>query len=138
MTSKLTKERTELNRFGLLRTTAIVATLAAALGSLGLMLYLGRRNDSIILMGLFAIWVLSPFMALLLANVVSKGWSELTRVTLYGLMLVLAVGSLIIYAAVALNPPAKLAFPFLVVPLGSWLLITIVISISALIARRAK
>ena len=137
MTSKLTKERTELNRFGLLRTTAIIATSAAAVGSLGLMLYLGRRNDSIILMGLFAIWVLSPFMALL-ANVVSKRWSELTRITLYGLMLVLAVGSLIIYAAVALNPPAKLAFPFLVVPLGSWLLITIVISISALIARRAK
>ena len=137
MTSKVTTEKTEIKHFRLLRKTAIITALAGAATSLGLMLYLGRHNESIILIGLFAIWVSSPFMALLLASVVSKRWSELTRVTLYCLMLFLAVGSLIIYVEVALNPPAKLAFPFLVVPLGSWLLMAFTLPIAASMARRA-
>ena len=131
-------KKTDPNRFRLLRTTAVIAAVAGATASLGLMLYLGRHNQSIILIGLFAIWVLSPFLGLLIGIVISKRWSELTRVTLYGLMLFLAVGSLIIYVEVALDPPAKLAFPFLVVPLGSWLLIVIVIPIAALMGRRAN
>ncbi len=131
-------KKTDPNRFRLLRTTAVIAAVAGATASLGLMLYLGRHNQSIILIGLFAIWVLSPFLGLLIGIVISKRWSELTRVTLYGLMLFLAVGSLIIYVEVALDPPPKLAFPFLVVPLGSWLLIVIVIPIAALMGRRAN
>ncbi len=120
---------------GLLRVAAQIAVLAGAAGSLGLMLHAGRRNDSRILLVLFAIWVLSPFMALVLANVVSKRWSVLTRATLYSLTLVLTLGSLAIYGDVALGPPrAKTAFVFVVVPPASFLLIAIVVPIAALIS----
>ena len=61
-------------------------------------------------MALFAVWVLSPFIALVLANMISKRWSVLIRATLYTVMLILTVGSLAIYGDVALGPPrAKIA-----------------------------
>ena len=59
---------------GLLRAAALIAVLAGAAGSVGLMLHAGRHNASRILLALFALWVLSPFMALLLVNVISKRW----------------------------------------------------------------
>src|SRR5262245_21009562 len=52
-----------------LSASAQIAVVAGAGGSLGLMLYAGRRNPSWILLLLFAIWVLSPFVAAVLANV---------------------------------------------------------------------
>ncbi len=58
-----------------------------------LMLYAGGHNDSRLLLVLFAIWVLSLFMALVFAHVVSKrGWVH-TRAALYSVMLVLTLGS---------------------------------------------
>ena len=76
-------------------------------------------------------------MALVLAHVVSKRWSALTRATLYSVMLVLTLGSLAMYRDVALGPPrAKTAFVFVVVPPASWLLIAIVVPIAALISGR--
>ncbi len=129
--------RPESGLLGLLRATALIAVLAGAVGSVGLMLHAGRRNDSRILLVLFALWVLSPFMALVLANVVSKRWLVHTRATLYSVMLVLTLGSLAIYGVVALGPPKpKTAFVFVVVPPASWLLIAIVVPTAALISGR--
>jgi dienelactone hydrolase len=123
----------------LLSIAALLLPVAGALGSVGLMLLAGHRNDSQILLALFAIWVLSPFVALVLANMVSKRWSVLTRTMLHGLMLVLTVGSLAIYGNMVSTPPgSRVAFPFLVVPLGSWILITTVIPIAALLSRRVS
>ena len=122
---------------GPLRATALTVVLAGAVGSLGLMLYAGRRNSSQLLIVLFALWVLSPYVALVLGDVVSKRWPVLIRVTLYGLMLVLTLGSLAAYGVVALGPPrAQAAFVFVVVPPASWLLIAMDVSIAALISRR--
>jgi len=122
---------------GLLRATALIAVLGGAVGSVGLTLYAGRHNNSRILPVLFTLWVLSPFMALLVASVVSKRWSFHTRTTLYAAMLVLTLGSLALYADVALGPPrAKPAFVFVVVPPASWLLIAIFVPIAALISGR--
>jgi dienelactone hydrolase len=121
----------------LLSGAALLLPVAGAVGSVGLMLRAGQRNESRILLALFAIWVLSPFVALVLANMISKRWSVLTRATLYGVMLILTVGSLAIYGNMVSTPPgSKLAVPFLVVPMGSWLLITIVTPIAALLSRR--
>ena len=123
----------KVSRFlGPLRAVAMIAVVAGAGGSVGLMLRVGRRNDSRILLVLFGIWVLSPFVALVLANFVSKRWQVLTRATLYSLMLALTLGSLVLYADVAFGPPrAKPAFVFLVVPLASWLLIAVAAFLSA-------
>jgi len=120
----------------LLRTVAVIAALIGALGSLGLMLHAGRKNNSVLLIALFVIWVLSPFIALLVANAISTRWSFHTRVTLYVLMLVITVGSLVSYSGVFSPPGTKPAFVFLVVPLLSWLLMAIVIPIAASLSRR--
>src|SRR5258705_10532634 len=52
---------------GLLHAVALSAVVVGAMVSVGLMLWVGHRNPSRILLALFVIWVLSPFMALLLA-----------------------------------------------------------------------
>lgn len=111
--------------------------LAAAGGvvSVGLMLRAGHRNDSLILLALFAIWVLGPFAALAIANFVSTRWRVFTAAMLYGVALILTVGSLGIYGnVVSGTPSSRVAFPFLVVPLGSWFLMMMVIPMAALIS----
>ena len=134
MTSKAAGVVFKRGIFGSLRRAALIAMVAGAGASLALMLRAGHRNPSRILLMLFALWVLSPFMALVLANVVSKRWSALTRVTLHCVMLVLTLGSLAVYGDVALGPPrARTAFVFVVVPPASWLLIAVVVPIAALI-----
>jgi hypothetical protein len=132
----VTPERNKSWSVNLLRTLALTAVEAGAVGSFGLMLYAGGHNPSVLLVVLFAGWVLSPFMALLVANAVAKRWSILTRVTLYSLMLVIPLGSLVGYSGVLSPPGTKPAFVFLVVPLVSWLLMTITIPIAASLSRK--
>lgn len=136
MTSKESQGRPAGAFRGLLRGAALIAVLAGSAGSVGLMLRAGRHSPRILLAP-FTIWVLSPFVALVWANVVSKRWSVLTQATLYVVMLVLTLTSLAIYGGVAFGHlRAKIGFVFLVVPLASWLLIAILLPISAIISRR--
>jgi len=122
---------------GPLRTVAMIAAAAGAVGSVALTLYVGRHNPSRILLSLFVIWVLSPFVALVCASAVSKRWPVLTQATLYSVMLVLTLGSLAIYGYVAFGPArATPAFAFLVVPLVSWLLIAVALPVSAFLSRK--
>ena len=136
ITAKASTGRPYSGFLGLLHAVALTAVVVGALGSVGLMLWVGHRNPSRLLLGLFVIWVLSPFMALLLANMVSKRWSVITRATLYGVMLILTLSSLVFYGDVVWRPRPQPAFMFLIVPFGSWLLMTIVVSIAALISSR--
>jgi hypothetical protein len=120
-----------------LRGAALVAVLAGAASSLGLMLYAGRHQNSRTLLLLFAAWVLSPFMAAILADAVSQRWPVLTRATLNVTMLVLTLGSLAIYGDVAFgHPRAKIGFVFLMVPLASWLLLALVVAMAWFIFSR--
>ncbi|HEY5405939.1 MAG TPA: hypothetical protein VIJ92_02590 [Ginsengibacter sp.] len=120
--------------FGFLRTTALIALLFGAVGSLYFIINAGRNNSSILLSALFVIWVLSPFIAFLIANSISKSWSFLTRKTIYWLMLIVTVGSLIFYSAFKI-PGTKRTFIFLIVPLISWLLMIIVILVTIRLLR---
>jgi len=122
----------------LLRAAALVVVLIGAVGSVGLMIWVGHRNPSRLLLALFLIWDVSPFVGLVLAVMVSKRWSVITRATLYGVMLIVAIGSLALYGDVVLRPRPQPAARFLVVPLGSWLLMTIVVAIAALISGRSR
>jgi ACR3 family arsenite efflux pump ArsB len=122
---------------GRLRVAALIAMLVGAMGSVGFMLYAGRRNPSQLLIFLFVIWVLSPFVLLGLANIISQRWSGLTRATLYGVTLLLTLSSLAIYAYRALGPPRpQAAFIFIVVPPASWLFIAIAVSLAGLLSAR--
>jgi hypothetical protein len=122
-----------------LRAAAVIAVLAGGVCSIGLMLRSGRRDSSFILLVIiFAIWVLSPFTALAWAGLVSTRWPAPTRVALYIVMLLVTLGSLAIYGAVAFGAvAAKRGFIFLVVPGASWLLAAVVVSTAALIARHS-
>lgn len=124
---------------GTLSLAALIALPAGAVGSLGFMLKVGQHNQSLILLALFTLWVLSPFVALALAGMVSKKWSAPTRTTLYCVMLVLSLISPVIYGNVALGPPRpQPAFFFLVVPFGSWLLGPIAIALAAYISGKPR
>lgn len=111
----------------LLRTVALVVVLVGVAGSLSLVLYNGRANKSVLLIALFVTWVLSPFITLLIADKVSKRWTDSARKALYVLMLALTIVSLLCYSGVIRPAGTKPAFVFLVVPLISWLLIVMLI-----------
>lgn len=113
-------------------------TVAGALASVALTLWVGRRGSSLILMVLFVGWVLLPFVGLLLADSMAVRWSRSTRTTLYVVMLVVAVASMAAYGAVAVRQPAQPAFMFLLVPLCSWVLMVIAIGIAAFVAGRSR
>ncbi len=115
----------------MMRTVATIALLAGAAGSVWFTLQVGRHNRSVILMGMFLVWVLSPFVGLLFANMASSRWNARTRAVLYSLMLFVALGSLAIYGYAAWGPPmAKPAGVFLMVPLASWLLMAIMVPLA--------
>ena len=120
-----------------LRAAALVASLVGAVGSVSLMLYAGRRNNSRTLMLFMAIWVLSPFIALAWATLISKHWPALTQATISGAMLVLTLVSLTIYGLDALRPAKKAAFVFVVVPPTAWLVISIAVFLSGKLSRRS-
>ena len=120
---------------GRLRATALVAALCGAVGSAGFLLRAGQRTPRLLL-AVMALWVLSPFVALLLANVASKRWSVPTRATLYSVTLVLTLGTLAVYAFDVLWPrSAQPAFVFVLVPPVSWLFAAIAFSTAALVSR---
>jgi hypothetical protein len=123
--------------FSGLRVTALILVLAGAIASIGFTLQVGQRNRSVVLVSMFVVWVLSPFAALAWANLVANRWASLTQKMLFGLTLGLALGSVALYAKVALGAPsAKPAFVFLVVPFASWLMIAGAAFISGLLSRR--
>ena len=118
-----------------MRKVALIAMLVGAAGSLGLLLHASERRQ-IFLTILFVGWVLAPFVALLWANRASKRWSTLTQSTLYWITLVVALGSLAIYADDAVSHrAAHPAFVWVAVPPVSWLLITMALGIAAFISR---
>jgi hypothetical protein len=119
-----------------LRAAARVGVVAGAAGSVGLMIRVSQHPPPLLLV-LFAIWVVSPFVVLIGANVVSPRWSTMTRATLYGVTLVIALCTLAIYGYLAFTPQAKTPTAvFVLVPPASWLLTTVAVSMAALISRR--
>jgi len=136
MTSDASRGKPDRGVLGFLHRIALIAVAIGAVGSLGLMFRADQRTPRFLLV-LFFIWVLSPFVALAWANVVSKRWPVLPRATLYCVTLIVTLGSFACYGKL-IQPPAgsPRAFVFVAVPPASWLLITLVISIAALISRR--
>src|SRR5262245_48361955 len=105
----------------ILRTTAFTAALVATIVSVVLMLRACRFNDSGVALALIAVWILSPMIALVLAEAVAKRWPIFGRTTVYGLMLVVASASVIIYATDVLAPlNPRRGFPYALVPAVSW------------------
>ena len=110
-------------RLKALRVISLSMSIIGIMGSLVLMSHAGRHNKSVILILLFAGWVSSPFLALLISYF-SNFWPDSHRVHLYILMII-TIGSLIVYSgAFGIHGPHP-AFVFMIIPLISWLLIGI-------------
>lgn len=111
----------------MIRPAALAAVVAGAAVSLGLMLRAGQRNGAtipLVLLVLFTGWVLSPFIAMLVAEAVSKGRPAAIRTRLHVTMLIVTLGSLAFYTGLVPMPAkAKTASVFLMVPLGAWVIL---------------
>jgi hypothetical protein len=119
-----------------LASLARVALLAGAAGSIALMLRAGARQRSVLLILLFTGWVLSPFLALALANVRAARWPARVRTALYAAMIGVSALCLAIYGMHAVRGVMKAGFVYLVVPAAAWLLIVVAVGINAVFARR--
>jgi len=120
-----------------LHRAAAAAAVVGAVGSVALTLYAGRHNDLPVLMILMSGWVLAPFMGYALASRYTSSWSATTRAVLDGIIVFVAVTSLVVYARDVLNPPAsKAAAVFVALPIGAWLLMLTAVPLTALISRR--
>jgi hypothetical protein len=121
---------------GLLRTVALITLVVGATGSL-IFMFRQSQNTPRFLLVLFTFWVLSPFTVLLWANVVSKHWSVITRIMLYGVTLIIALVSPAIYGEwIDVKPVGSAnAFLFVVVPPVS-LLFFVIVPITAFISRK--
>ncbi len=121
-----------------LRKITLWLVLTGAVGSLILTFYAGHKNNSLILTLLFAVWVLSPFTAFLMSDVISKSWSVFARSALCCLIVVLTIVSLLFYGRVLKLPGVKPAFVFLIFPLISWILLVILILLNERLSGRVS
>jgi len=125
---------TEMSR---LRVPALVMLAAGAVSSAALVFHAGRRNPSRVLIYLFVLWVVAPSVGLWFVDQRFRQWPGLTRLVLYVVMLVVAVGPPAIYAAVAFGPPrAQAAFAFVIVPPLAVALCAVALGAAAFVARR--
>ncbi len=122
--------------FSILRIAFFIAIVGGTVGSIALM----RRtspNMPPILVVLIGLWVISPFVLLVLGDVLANRWPLLSRTMIHVLALVLTVGSLAIYRSVAFGPPRpKPAFFFVLIPPIAWLVIATGVGMAALVSRK--
>ncbi|HWE85003.1 MAG TPA: hypothetical protein VG267_08670 [Terracidiphilus sp.] len=107
-----------------LRSAALYARGIGALASLAFTLHAGRHNSSILLVVLFAGWVLLPYLGLIAADRLAARARRDIASAIHAATLLLALVPPVIYAAAAILTPGHPAtFAFLAVPATSWLAI---------------
>ena len=121
----------------LFRITALIVVFLGAVVSLYFMFKTGSNQKSVLLLVLFTAWVLSPFAGFFIANKISNRWTGVTRASLYMLMIVLTIGSLVAYSGALTPLETKPAFIFIVTPFVSWFLIVTVIPIAQRLSRNS-
>jgi hypothetical protein len=129
-------ERTGRLALNIFRTVAIIIVAVGAAITFYFVMRAGAHNKSALLLLLFIIWDLSPFVALLAANSVYKHRAVVVRVALYILMFVIAICSAGYYWSISgLSGPSRTG-PFLIVPILSWLMMIVIIPLTAAFARK--
>ena len=104
-----------------MRIAARLVIVLCALGSLACTLYAGHNNRSMLLVLLFAVWVLAPFLALLM---LLPRWERalLPRAPLLQTcVMIFCIAVCFVYAMNAWHPHGhSAAAPFLLGPMFSW------------------
>ena len=121
---------TKTSRHNILRTTALLILIVGTIGSLYFMFIAGSNQKSIVLIGLFTAWVLSPFVGLIFADRYSRQLTENMNIWLYLTMILLTIASLTVYSGIWKLLKTPPAFKFLIIPFLSWLAILIILLIA--------
>lgn len=121
-----------------LRSTALIALVIGAVGSIGLWIHAAKHPPPLLIV-LFVIWVLSPFVVLGIGHVVSKRWASGTQAALYWVTLLVSLASIVIYADDAVSHrTAHPAAVYVVVPPASWVASAVAVGLGAWIAKRKQ
>ena len=121
-----------------LRSLALLGLVIGTLGSEFLVIRAGGLSQPLLSV-LFFVWILLPFVALAWANVISKSWPALVRISLYCTTLLIVLGSLAFYGRIILSRAGSpRAFVFVTGPIASWALMLIVVPTAAVISRKRK
>jgi len=119
-----------------LRSAALVAVLFGSIGSVGLLRHAQQRTPPMLVV-LFVIWVVAPFVLLAVANLLSRRWSQHTGLTLYIVTLIVTVVSLAIYVDDNIaHRTARAAFVWVAVPPASVLVSVIAVGIAMVMDKR--
>jgi hypothetical protein len=121
-----------------LRATSWVALVVGAVGSLGLWIHAAQHPPPL-LIALFVVLVLSPFVVLGIGHIVAKRWAPSSQAALYWVTLLVTVASIVIYGDDAVSHrTAHPAAVYVVVPPASWVVSVPALGIGAWIARRKQ
>jgi hypothetical protein len=120
-----------------LQPVAQTAAVIGAVGAVALTLYAGRNNGLPVLMILMSGWVFAPFFGYAVIRKIAGRRSSFPLASLDGVVIVIAVVALAIYAQDVVHPPtSKPAVVFVAVPIASWVVMLIVVAIASFIAHR--
>ena len=118
-----------------LRAASLVAVMVGVVGSLGLWIH-AAKNPPPLIIALFVVWVLSPFVILGAAHLRARRWLPGTQSALYGVTLFVAITTLVIYMDDAIaHRTAHPAFVYVAVPPAMWAISLAAIAIGAARAR---
>lgn len=107
-----------------LEVAAHLALIAGTAWAVFCTLYTGRHNPSLVLMGLFLVWVCSPFAGFAFALRSARRYGLGVVKALQANCIVVTATAAILYGAMAFSAPSHhKAAAFLVVPAASWLAI---------------
>ncbi len=114
-------------------TTRTIATLGA-LGSVAFTVWAGRHAPPV-LQGMFAAWVISPFLFLLSATRLAAKWPEESQRALRLPAAILSALSIVLYLVAALIAAKPVTPVFVLWPAISWISAGIAVARSARLAR---
>jgi hypothetical protein len=121
----------------LLPAVALGSAVVGAICAVALTTYAGARVESPLLLRLlFALWVFSPFAALLTGHAISESWRPAMRVALHTVTLVTAAGSSLAYAYFAFGEARPATAAFVLIPPASWLFASVALGTTAFSARQ--
>ena len=116
-----------------LRFSTFAARWFGALASLAFTLYAGRHNHSVLLVTLFAVWVVLPYFGLVAADrLASRARRDVARAANAAALLLALVPPAIYAGASILMPGHPATFAFLAVPAASWLAIATLLAAARL------
>ena len=121
----------------LFRSAAAALVVIAGIMSLALQLYQARTNEHYYMTVLFALWVSSPFVAMIWLWKYSDKWITQSRLVAFLDMILISMLSMAVYINNLLNPRmAQPAFVFVVVPAISWIFIGVMVLVAVYLTRK--